>query len=273
MTTLNISNQEFQQIAQYIHAHYGIHLKDEKKTLLVGRLQQLVHKLEMNSFSEYYNYLVTDRTGNAAKSLINHISTNHTYYMRESDHFFFLRDHCLPQISPQKSNRDVRIWCAGCSSGEEAYTLAMILEDFYGSQLPSWDKKLLATDISTQALEKAITGTYSADAVGSLPVLWRTKYLRKVSNLQYEILPKIKEEILFRRFNLMAPTLPFKKKFHAIFCRNVMIYFDGPTKDKLIQQFYEATEPGGYLFLGLSESIDRNLFGYKYVQPSIYRKV
>ncbi|MCR8659669.1 CheR family methyltransferase [Paenibacillus endoradicis] len=271
--TLNISEQEFQQLAQYIHSHYGIHLKDEKKTLLVGRLQQVLYKLGMKSFSDYYYYLVTDRTGNAAKSLINHISTNHTFYMREADHFFFLRDHCLPQISPQQCNRDVRIWCAGCSSGEEAYTLAMILEDFYGAQTPNWDKKLLATDISTQALEKAVTGIYSSDAIESLPPLWRSKYLSKLPDQQYEMLPLIKEEILFRRFNLMAPSLPFKKKFHAIFCRNVMIYFDNPTKDRLIQQFYEATEPGGYLFLGHSESIDRNLFGFKYVQPSIYRKV
>lgn len=270
--SLQISESEFQQLAQYIKAHYGIYLKDEKKVLLVGRLQQVLHQLGMSSFSQYYNYLVQDQSGAAAISLVNHITTNHTFYMREANHFYFLRDHYLPTLSPEKCQNDLRIWCAGCSSGEEAYTLAMILEDYYGAKLPKWDKKLLATDISTQALEKAISGTYRVEALKDMPTIWRTKYFRKNSQNNYEVIPQLKEEILFRKFNLMSPHLPFKKKFHAIFCRNVMIYFDAPTKDRLIQQFYEATEPGGYLFLGHSESIDRNLYGYQYVQPSIYRK-
>lgn len=180
--------------------------------------------------------------------------------MRESNHFSFLQQYVLPSITTNQNEHDLRIWCAACSSGEEAYTMAMILEDYYSGKFPKWDKKLLATDISTQALEKAISGRYSNEAMEAIPPLWRTKYFKKTTDDQFEIIPQLKQEIIFRKFNL-------------IFCHNVMIYVDGPTKDRLIQQFYEATEMGGYLFVGHSESIDRKLYGYQYVQPSIYRKV
>lgn len=270
---VDINDYEFRQLAQYIKSNYGIHLKEEKKTLLVSRLQQVLYRLEMSSFSEYYHYLIHDHTGEAATSLVNHITTNHTYFMRESSHFSFLQQYCLPSITTKQKEKDLRIWCAACSSGEEAYTIAMILEDYFSDKYPKWDKKLLATDISTQALEKAISGRYSTEAMEAIPPLWRTKYFKKTTDDQFEVTPQLKQEIIFRKFNLMSPSLPFRKKFHIIFCRNVMIYFDTPTKERLIQQFYEATELGGYLFLGHSESIDRDLYGYQYIQPSIYRKL
>lgn len=272
MIPLTITEQEFQQLAAYIHRNYGIHLKAEKKALLVGRLQQQLHAHQLHNYSEYYEYLLADRSGQAATELINSISTNHTFFMREANHFHFLRDVVLPTLVKQINDRDLRIWCAGCSTGEEPYTIAMIINEFFGSHKLGWDTSLLATDISTKALHKAITGSYPAEWVAPLPAVWKTKYFNESSDGSFSLTDKIKEEIIFRKFNLMEPVYPFKRRFHAIFCRNVMIYFDGPTKDAIVRKFYDATEPGGYLFIGHSEALDRNQYGYKYVMPSVYRK-
>lgn len=272
MNSLTITAQEFELLAAYIKKHYGINLKEEKKALIVGRLQQVVLQLGFSSFTEYYNYLIQDRTGQASTILINQISTNHTYFMREAVHFDFFKHVVLPELTPTISDKDLRVWCAGCSTGEEAYTLAMILEDYYPKQLVNWDKTLLATDISTKALEKAFKGVYPVEATATMPPTWKTKYLTRINAQETMFTEAIKREILFRKYNLMSPIMPFKKRFHVIFCRNVMIYFDAPTKNRLIQQFYEATEPGGYLFIGHSESLERHQYGYQYIKPSIYRK-
>ena len=272
MSTLTITDKEFELLAIYIKKHFGINLKEEKKALVVGRLQQVVLQLGFNSFTEYYNYVIHDTTGKASTTLINQITTNHTYFMREATHFDYLKDIALPQISREITDKDFRIWCAGCSSGEEAYTLAMILEDYFPRQLTTWDKTLLATDISTKALEKAVKGTYLNESLSTLPAMWRSKYLIKTNDFESTFTDTIKKEIVFRKYNLMSPILPFRKKFHIIFCRNVMIYFDSPTKQTLIQQFYEAIEPGGYLFIGHSESLERHQYGFQYVKPSVYRK-
>ena len=273
MIAISISDEEFALLARYIKNHFGIHLKEEKKTLLVGRLQQVLHQLGMTNFSQYYQYLISDQTGQASNTLINNISTNHTYFMRETDHFDFFKNTAIPNLARNIKDYDFRIWCAGCSSGEEAYTLAMILEDCFGSQFPAWDKKMLATDISTKALEKAVKGIYTEEAIANLPVQWKSNYFDKLNTGLYTVKQRVKNEIYYRKFNLMSNNMPFKKKFHIIFCRNVMIYFDTPTKNKLIQQFYEATEPGGYLFLGHSEALERTKYGYQYVRPSVYRRL
>lgn len=272
MISLNITDKEFDLISSYIKNNFGISLKHEKKSLVVGRLQQVLMQLGFNTFTEYYNYVINDPTGQASTKLINQISTNHTYFMRESSHFDFLKQVALPQLASKIINRDFRIWCAGCSTGEEAYTLAMILEDFFPQQIMGWDKKLLATDISTQALEKALKGSYTNEALSTLPASWRNRYLIMKDKHSSVFTQSLKNEIVFRKYNLMSPMMPFRKKFHIVFCRNVMIYFDLATKNRLIQQFYEAIEPGGYLFIGHSESLESHKFGFEYVKPSVYRK-
>lgn len=272
MIPLTITEQEFRQLAAYIHRNYGIHLKEEKKTLLVGRLQQQLQARQLSSFSDYYRYLLSDRTGQAATELINSVSTNHTFFMREANHFHYLRDEVLPALQNRIKDHDLRIWCAGCSTGEEPYTIAMIIDEFFGSKRFGWDTSLLATDISTKALQGAIKGSYPSDWVAPLPPAWKANYFKKLSDGNYSIVDRIKKEIVFRKFNLIEPAYPFKRRFHAIFCRNVMIYFDGPTKDAIIRKFYDATEPGGYLFIGHSEALERHQYGYKYVMPSVYRK-
>ena len=272
MTMVTITEKEFRELARYIQNDYGIHLKDEKKTLVTGRLHSVLLENNCRNFSEYFNLLQSDKTGKAVTTLINKITTNHTYFMRETDHFNYFRDKILPHLQSTVRDKDLRIWSAGCSTGEEPSTLTMILNDYFGKEKMWWDTKVLATDISERVLEKAKRGQYSSEQVASLPMNWRVNYFRKNSIEDSVLIDKIRNEIIYRKFNLMEDTFPFKKKFHVIFCRNVMIYFDNKTKIELVNKFYEMTEPGGYLFIGHSESLNREYTKYKYVLPSVYRK-
>lgn len=269
---VTITDIEFNQLAKYIKAHYGINLKEEKKMLIIGRLHNVLAELNFDNFSQYYQYLISDKTGNAVNTLVNKITTNHTYFMREKNHFDYLKEKALPNIMPMVKDRDLRLWCAGCSSGEEAYTLAMILDQFCQEKKLWWDKKILATDISDKVLTHAKKGIYQKEQIMPLPEMWKKEYLKKLDDNNFIFSDKIKNEILYRRFNLMEKTFPFNKKFHVIFCRNVMIYFDMNTKNELINKFYNSMEYGGYLFIGHSESLSGQKTGFKYVMPSVYRK-
>ena len=270
---LDITEKEFATLAGFIHTNYGIHLTDKKIILMTGRLSNLLEQKNISNFTDYYNYVVTDQTGQAVKELIDKITTNHTFFMREEAHFYYFRDSVLPYMRNTITDCDLRIWSAGCSSGEEPYTLSMIIHDYFGCDRLFWDTQLLATDISSTILEKAITGLYTGSEIALLPPSWKMNYLHQVGHDLYEIDGAIKKDIIFKRFNLMEVNYPFKKRFHVIFCRNVMIYFDEKTKEELIDKFYEALEPGGYLFIGHSESINRTKTKFRYVMPAVFRKL
>ncbi|PKM85949.1 MAG: chemotaxis protein CheR [Firmicutes bacterium HGW-Firmicutes-12] len=269
---VTITEKEFRQLADYIKANYGIYLKEEKQTLVTGRLHNVLANRNFKNFSEYYNYIVSDKTGDAVVTLIDKITTNHTFFMRETEHFFYFRDKVLPYFNSIAKDKDLRIWSAGCSSGEEPYTLAMIIDEFFGKEKMLWDTKVLATDISSKVLAEAAKGVYSTEKIAVLPSQWKLNYIKKVDNAKAVLIDKIRNEVIYRKFNLMEQTFPFKKKFHVIFCRNVMIYFDNKTKWELINKFYDMTEYGGYLFIGHSESLNREETKYKYIMPAIYRK-
>lgn len=269
---VTITDKEFVQLAQYIQNNYGIHLKAEKKTLVTGRLHNVLIERNCRSFTDYCTLLQSDKTGKVARELIDKITTNHTFFMREADHFNYFRDKILPYLQKNVKNKDLRIWSAGCSSGEEPLTLAMIIDEYFGKQKALWDTKILATDISDRILLKAKMGQYSNEEIASLPLNFRINYFKKFDNENSILIDNIRNEIIYRKFNLMDNTFPFKKKFQVIFCRNVMIYFDNKTKAELVNKFYELTEPGGYLFIGHSESLNRGESRYKYISPSVYRK-
>lgn len=193
--------------------------------------------------------------------------------MREAEHFYFFRDRVLPYLAATVKDRDLRVWSAGCSSGQEPYTLAMIIDEYFRDHKHLWDTKVLATDISSKVLNEAKNGIYTYQEVEPLPVLWKLNYFQKSGQEYYKVTDKLKEEVIFRKFNLMEKRFPFRKKFDAIFCRNVMIYFDHKTKIDLINKFYDMLEYGGYLFIGHTESIPRNETEFEYVMPAVYRKV
>ena len=271
MDAMNITDKEFSQIVNLLKSSYGINLS-QKKNLIVGRLQNYLQRSEYNSFSEFYEHVISDRTGDAITFLINKLTTNYTYFLREIEHYDFFTSTVLPYITSTDKKKDMRVWSAGCSSGEEAYTIAMYIDDYFKLNKKGWDTKILATDISERVLSLAAEGIYLTENLEPLKQAWRASYFKQIDDERSQVVERIRKEIFFRKFNLMERHLPFKKKFHNIWCRNVMIYFDAKTKNELVERFYEATEPGGYLFVGHSESIARGETRYRYVKPAIYRK-
>lgn len=269
----NISNREFKLIQEYIKNNYGIHLGEEKKSLIYSRLRSILVEKGFENFTEYYEYLISDKTGQAAIVFIDKMTTNHTFFMREVDHFYYFRDTVLPFIEDTVSDGDLRIWCAGCSSGEESYTLQMFMTDYFRNSKKNWNIDLLATDISTTVLTKASKGIYTNDQVKPLDEKWKKNYFKQYDANNVIVTDEIKNKVIYRKFNLMEPNFPFKKKFHVIFCRNVMIYFDNKTRDALVNKFYEVSAKGAYLFIGHSESLNNSDTKYKYVMPAVYRKI
>jgi chemotaxis protein methyltransferase CheR len=268
LDSIPISQSEFDLIRTYLQQNYGIRLHDEKKHFVCARLNAVLNSRGIKSYQEYYKKLINDKTGEIKKEFINRVTTNHTFFMRETAHFDFLRDAVAPWAKANSPDRDIRVWCAGCSSGEEAYTLQFVLTDFFGSD---YNTDLLATDISVTALNKAHNGVYSKKMTEKLPLEWRKKYF-KATDDSLEVIDDIKKKIFFRRINLIDDSFNFAKKFHAIFCRNVMIYFDQKDIKRLAEKFYESTEEDGYLFIGHSESLNNLGTPYKYISPAIYQK-
>jgi chemotaxis protein methyltransferase CheR len=268
-----MTEAEYQKLAHLIYSVSGISLKDSKQALLTSRLAGVLAQSGRKNFTDYYNSLISDSSGAAVAALVDRITTNHTYFMREPAHFNYFRDTVLPYLKKTVADRDLRVWSAACSSGEEAYTLAMLLDEFLDTDRTRWDSKVLATDLSEKVLKDASRGVYSQDRIEPLPPLWKQRYLSRLPDGNYEVVDRIKKEVIYRRFNLIDPVYPFRKKFHVIFCRNVMIYFDSDTRASIINKFYDMTEPGGYLFIGHSEAIDRSKSQYKYVMPAVYRRM
>jgi len=274
-TTPHLTDEEFAELSAIIYARFGISISEKKRHLLVGRLQELLHKRGFKSFNQYLACLSEDQSGQAMSELANRISTNHTFFFREREHFDFFVSGVLPELAARlkaQNSRDLRIWCAGCASGEEAYTLAMLMLEFFGLDYGSWSAGVLATDISTRALAFARAGVYPEERAASVPPALKARYLKRKGADEVVICERLAREVTFRRFNLMNPLFPFRKPFHVIFCRNVMMYFDASTRASLVRRLYAATEPGGYLFIGHSESLDLGCCPYHYLMPAVYRK-
>ena len=269
-----ITDSEFNRIREFIKQKLGINLSDEKKSLIQSRLSSTISDKGFVGFTQYFDHLLQDTSGEALIHFVDKITTNHTFFMREKDHFEYLRDTVLPYIYENHSqNNDLRLWCAGCSTGEEPYTLEMIIQDFFKDKPGKWDTQILATDISTSVLKKAIRGVYPVENLKDLPNNWINDYFEAFDDRYRQVRESIKKLITYRKFNLMEEKFPFKRPFHIIFCRNVMIYFDTDTRDQLVNKFYDATVTGGFLFIGHSESLNYMSTKYKYIKPAVYRKV
>ena len=271
---MKLSDDEFHLIRTLVYERFGINLTEAKRSLVVGRLQKTLRLQGFDSFKQFYEYLLEDKSGSALDALINQISTNHTFFYREAAHFAYFRETVLPEIKlrlQQQQSRDIRLWCAGCASGEEAYTLLIEMMEYFRGEYHLWEAGLLATDISTKALNKAAAAVYPDENVRNAPVYAR-QYLKKKQDGTWEVPAAIKKEVTFRRFNLMNERFPFKKLFHAIFCRNVMIYFDQATRAGLIKKFHDCLAPGGYFFIGHSESLGREQDLFEYIMPAVYRR-
>lgn len=266
-----ITDNEFQRIVAYMKKNYGIDLS-QKKVLVSGRLSNYLARNGFSSYDEYMTKVEKNPNSPEATDIINALTTNHTYFMRESEHFDYLSKVVLPWAKQTAAaNRDLRVWCGASSTGEEPYTLAMVIMDFFGLDHKNWDTRVLATDISTRVLELAMKGVYLKEDIDPLPQAWKRRYFKQVGDEEFMVKEELKKEVIYRQFNLMNQ-FPFKRKFHVVFLRNVMIYFPDDVKYQLIDKVYNYTEPGGYLFIGTTESLDRHRTRFQYVQPSIYRK-
>jgi chemotaxis protein methyltransferase CheR len=274
-TDMEISLEEFRSVAKLVKGTFGINLPESKRAMMSCRMFKVVRNAGCGSFSEFYSRFLVNPSPETLSSLANALSTNHTYFNRESSHFWYLRDTVLPELIRQQERRgkkDIRLWCAASSSGEEPYTLAMMIREALGSKADSWQGGLLATDISMKALESARRGIYPKDGAMELPENLFRKYFRDVGKGRSEVVPSLKKEVTFRRFNLMNRTYPFREPFHVVFCRNVMIYFEEHTKKEVVERIYDQTAPGGWLFVGHAETISGLGSRFRTVQPGIYRK-
>jgi len=271
-----LTNAEFRRISELVREHCGINLHEGKKNLVRSRLAKHVRRGNFSSFNEYIDHVLQDETGVEFSILVDALTTNLTSFFREPQHFQFLQQRFLPVLLSrrrQEGRLQLRGWSAGCSSGEEPYTIAItILESLQNSE--QWDVKILATDIATTALETAKAGIYEAEKVAAVPPMLRQKYLlwrREAGRKLYQVSPKLKQLVIFAYLNL-TDDWPIHRQLDFIFCRNVMIYFDKRTQARLVSRFWNLLNPGGVLFTGHSESLTGIDHSFEYIQPTIYMK-
>jgi chemotaxis protein methyltransferase CheR len=282
----NIYNQfllpkDFQRLSGLIEAQIGIKMPLEKKQLIESRIRKRLIALGFGTFHQYCDYLFTIQgQERELPQMINEITTHKTEFFRESDHFEFLMQTVLLHMALKEgggTKRKLMVWSAGCSTGEEAYTLAIVLSEFR-LKLPglSFQFEILGTDISPQVLTTAQEAIYPADAVEPIPIALRHKYLMRHKNRRKKIVrikPGVREHVSFRKMNLLNDDIATREPIDIIFCRNVIIYFDKSTQRMVIQKILDCLRPGGYLFLGHSESLHGLGFPVEQVAPTVYKKL
>jgi len=262
----------FNKFREIVYTKSGISLNDGKESLVVARVGKRMRTLGFDDYKKYLSHITSDETGTEIVRLLDAISTNVTSFFRESDHFEFLRELFLKSVA--KGQRRFRIWSSACSTGEEPYSIAMKLLSTSNMATEKLDMRILASDISTEVLNSCLKGVYSKDKIDSIPENLKRRFLRKISKDEesYAIEDSIKKMVVFKRINLINIPFPMRGPMDAIFCRNVMIYFDNALKKRLMNEFWRLLKPGGYLFVGHAESLAGMLSDFKSVRPAIYAK-
>jgi len=273
-----MTNGEFRKFSEFIHSECGIKLSETKKTLLEARLQKRMRLLGIDSFQRYADYVFSpEGLHGELPHMIDVVTTNKTDFFREPDHFDYLVRSALPALMARRSSVDHKrfyFWSAGCSTGEEPYTLAMVLSD-YAESHPLFRFLILATDISTQVLEKARSGIYEEAKVLPVPAVMKKRYLLRSRNRHdrlVRVTPELRSQVKFAHLNLMEGDFGIREQVEVVFCRNVVIYFDRNTQQDLLRKFYRQLLPGGYLFMGHSETLSGFDLDFVPVAPTIYQK-
>ena len=277
LQSTELTESQFSEIRELVKSTCGISLGDEKKQLVKARLNKRLRKLGLANYDEYINFLRRDRTGNELTAMLDAISTNLTSFFREADHFDYLEQNIIKrkvaEAAAGKSEKRLRIWSAGCSSGEEPYSIAIVACSTVPN-LNSWDAAVLATDLSTRMLERATNGVYSAERIKTVNPQLRSRYFECIQTRPdrlYRVNNTLRSFVHFSRLNLMGDW-PMRGPFDVIFCRNVMIYFDKVTQGRLVERFWELLAPRGTLCIGHSESLTSLKHRFKYIQPTVYEK-
>ncbi len=275
-TSIKLSDSEFRAISDLVYEKAGINLHAGKKELVRARLAVIIREEKFGTFGNFFEHTIQDQTGNGLVRLLDAIATNLTNFFREPGHFNFMIETFLSEIMSSNMRgrlEHLRIWSAGCSTGEEPYSIAMALLDHLSSK-DTMDVKILATDLSTQALSVALKGVYPDEKMSGVSSENLRKYFKKGHNSaegSFRVKDEVKKLITFRHLNLID-AFPVKGPFDLIFCRNVMIYFDKNTQQTLVNRFYNILGTGGYLLVGHAESLGLTNNNFQYVQPTIYKK-
>jgi chemotaxis protein methyltransferase CheR len=262
-----LKTAQFEKFRILAYEKFGLNLTSAKHQLVAARLGKKLRELKIPSYEAYYDFVQADHTGESLIALIDALSTNHTSFLREASHFDFLIKNVLPVLRRRAS---IDVWSAPCSTGEEPYSIAVMLLEQLGMP-PKPALRIRATDISTRALAVAKKGTYTAERLGSMAPALVKKYFTQPRPGELQIRPEVARMIDFDRGNLIEP-MRAGRSFPIIFCRNVMIYFDKPTQERAVTNLFQFLEPGGYLLIGHSESLMGVRHTLDYVQPAIYRK-
>lgn len=278
--SVRLSSRLFDELTVFIHDQVGIKITPVKKVMLEGRLQKRLRKLGMRSFEEYCTFLFSEEGRNGElTNMIDEVTTNKTDFFREPAHFNYLTSRVLPTLL--KSDRftpsnKLTIWSAGCSSGEEPYTIAMVVQDFADTAgEESLPFQIVATDISRRVLERGLKAIYEEDRVAPIPMDIKKKFLLRSKNPGeglFRIAPEIRSRVSFRRLNFMDSDFGFREKIDIIFCRNVIIYFDKTVQERLLNKFCRCLKPNGYIFMGHSETLFGMDLPLQQVAPTVYRK-
>jgi len=273
-SAVRLSMDEFTQLSNFIYRKCGINLSPQKKILVESRLQKRLSHLNLRSFAEYLDF-VTSTIGlqEELTHMIDAVATNKTDFFREPVHFRFMESDALPLFLDEGLSRQYKIWSAACSTGEEPYTIAMVMEEFNTHH--RIDYRITATDISTKALQKATQAIYPERTITDIPMALRKRYLLKSKdqlNPTVRINATLRSKVAFKRLNLMDNELDVESSYDLIFCRNVLIYFDRQTQEAVVQKLLSHLRPGGFLFIGHSESIYHMNLPVKQVKPTILQK-
>jgi chemotaxis protein methyltransferase CheR len=269
---MQIDDAQFAHVSALITRHFGIQLPAHKRGLLQMRLRRVVIETGYSDFTAFYNAHVASKTPSLEilGRLIDRVSTNHTFFWRESEHFTHLRDVVLPELARGNSG-DLRLWCAAAATGEEPWTLAMLVTEAMAPL--RWQAGLLATDISARALETAQRGHYKPESATALPAALRDRWMKPGPDGMLRISDALRSEVTWRRLNLIGAPFAFKKAMDVVFCRNVMIYFDETTRRDVVHRIAQVTRPGGWLFIGHSETLGRQDADWRFERPGMYRRI
>lgn len=271
-----IHTAQFAQLRDLIRHHFGIRLDDREK-LVRGRLRGLAREGGFDDVGAYLRDRLQAPDRESLSELADRLTTNHTHFDREREHYDFLDEVVLPERVAARSRaavRDLRVWCAACSTGQEAYSLGIVLMEHLGLEYGRWHAGVLATDISSRALGVAEAGIYQDREISALRARWRADWFTEAPDGRWSVVEKLRREVLFRRFNLMGARYPFKRPFDVVFCRNVMIYFDSETRLRVASSIGAVAAPGAWLFIGLSETLPRSSgLPWRFVRPGVYRRV
>ena len=268
-----LTDADFAKLSRFIYTQYGIKMPPEKKIMLQSRLQKRLRALCIYSFKEYIDYVFGGNNNDEVIHMMDVVSTNKTDFYREPAHFEFLRSTLLPKIYETKKN--IKVWSAGCSSGPEVYTLAIEFSEFAGGHA-GFDFSILGTDISTLMLKKAYGGVYPEEMVEVIPLELKRKYLLKSKDKSKKLVrvnENLRRKVKFQRLNFIEDQYSISEQFDIIFCRNVLIYFDRETQEKVINKLCNFLKLGGIFFLGHSESITNINVPLKQIKPTVYSRI